>query len=67
MESRTSSPVRILRDKDMFATTYRNVIPCGEGCGYSGGIVSSAVEGIKAALALTGRLEPPLKSKNIPQ
>lgn len=67
VESRTSSPVRILRDKDMFATTYRNVIPCGEGCGYSGGIVSSAVEGIKAALALTGRLEPPLKSKNIPQ
>lgn len=56
VESRTSSPVRIIR-KDMFSTTHANVVPCGEGCGYSGGIVSSAVEGLKSALAICNRLQ----------
>ncbi len=46
VESRTSSPVRILRD-DNLRSNISNVYPCGEGAGYAGGIVSAAVDGIK--------------------
>lgn len=50
VESRTSSPVRIPRDPStMEHTEVRGLYPCGEGSGYSGGIVSSAVDGMKAA------------------
>ena len=48
LESRTSSPVRIERD-GMFQSWIRGLIPCGEGAGYAGGIMSAAVDGIKAA------------------
>jgi len=49
-ETRTSSPVRILRDKHLFYSLQaQNLFPIGEGSGYSGGIVSSAADGIKAA------------------
>ena len=48
LESRTSSPVRIERD-GMFQSRIRGLIPCGEGAGYAGGIMSAAVDGIKAA------------------
>ena len=48
-ETRSSSPVRILRGDDMQALGFRGVFPCGEGAGYAGGIVSAAVDGIKAA------------------
>lgn len=47
-ETRTSSPVRILR-KDMMCENIEDLYVCGEGSGYSGGIISSAVDGIKAA------------------
>ncbi|MBR1811477.1 MAG: hypothetical protein IJ766_07535 [Clostridia bacterium] len=47
-ESRSSSPVRILRD-EFFQTNVRGLYPCGEGAGYAGGIVSAAVDGIKCA------------------
>ena len=50
-ESRSSSPVRILRD-EFFQTNVRGVYPCGEGAGYAGGIVSAAVDGIKCAEAV---------------
>jgi uncharacterized FAD-dependent dehydrogenase len=50
-ESRSSSPVRILRD-DIFQSNIRGVYPCGEGAGYAGGIVSAAVDGIKCAHAV---------------
>ena len=50
-ESRSSSPVRILRD-EAFQTNFRGVYPCGEGAGYAGGIVSAAVDGIKCAEAV---------------
>ncbi len=50
VESRTSSPVRILRGDDM--QSVEGVYPCGEGCGYSGGITSSAVDGLRVAEAL---------------
>jgi uncharacterized protein len=51
VETRTSSPVRIARDKETFhARGIRGLIPVGEGSGYAGGIVSSAVDGMQAAL-----------------
>lgn len=49
VESRSSSPVRILRDETMQAIGFGGVIPAGEGPGYAGGIMSAAVDGIKAA------------------
>jgi uncharacterized FAD-dependent dehydrogenase len=53
VESRTSSPVRILRDpENMCHIRISGLYPCGEGSGYAGGIVSSAVDGIKAAEAV---------------
>jgi uncharacterized FAD-dependent dehydrogenase len=51
VETRSSSPVRILRD-DGFQSTLRGLYPCGEGAGYAGGIVSAAVDGIKVAEAI---------------
>ncbi len=54
VESRTSSPVRITRNADtMEHTTIRGLYPCGEGSGYAGGIVSSAIDGMLAADALS--------------
>ena len=50
-ESRSSSPVRILRD-DIFQANIRGLYPCGEGAGYAGGIVSAAVDGLKTAHAV---------------
>ncbi len=49
VESRSSSPVRVLRDGNMEAAGFRGVIPAGEGLGYAGGIMSAAVDGIRAA------------------
>ena len=47
-ESRSSSPVRILRD-ELRQCSIKGVFPCGEGAGYAGGIVSAAVDGVKCA------------------
>ena len=50
VESRSSSPVRIIRDKESFESLmYRGIYPCGEGCGYAGGIMSAAADGLKIA------------------
>ena len=50
VESRTSSPIRILRDSDTLEhVSVENLYPCGEGSGYAGGIVSSAVDGTRVA------------------
>ncbi len=49
VESRTSSPVRILRDKDCCSSVFPGIYPCGEGAGYAGGITSAAVDGIRVA------------------
>jgi len=50
IESRTSTPVRILRDKESFESPYiQGLYPAGEGSGYSGGIVSSAMDGENAS------------------
>ena len=50
-ETRSSSPVRILRD-DTLQASLRGLYPCGEGAGYAGGILSSAVDGIRVAEAV---------------
>ena len=52
LESRTSSPVRILRDDSLQIPTLRGLYPCGEGAGYAGGITSAAMDGIKVAEAI---------------
>ena len=53
VESRTSSPVRIPRDPETLEyVSMPGVYPCGEGAGYSGGIVSSAIDGIRCAEAV---------------
>ena len=50
VESRTSSPVNIPRDKETLEhIQIKNLYPCGEGAGYAGGIVSAAIDGIKCA------------------
>lgn len=51
LESRTSSPIRILRDES-YLSNITGIYPCGEGAGYSGGITSSAIDGIKVAEAI---------------
>ena len=53
VETRTSSPVRIIRDKDTLQhVTVRGLFPCGEGAGYAGGIVSAGVDGERCAEAV---------------
>ena len=56
IESRTSSPVRILRDSSYESVGVKGLYPAGEGAGYAGGIMSSAVDGIKIADSIAGRL-----------
>ena len=52
VETRSSSPVRILRDEHYQSPGLRGLYPCGEGAGYAGGITSAAVDGIKVAEAV---------------
>lgn len=51
VESRTSSPVRIIRDEE-YQSVVRGLYPCGEGAGYAGGIMSAAMDGMKVAEAV---------------
>ncbi|PKL06458.1 MAG: hypothetical protein CVV53_04190 [Spirochaetae bacterium HGW-Spirochaetae-9] len=51
VETRSSSPIRILRDESM-QSNITGIYPCGEGCGYAGGIMSAAMDGIKVAEAI---------------
>lgn len=57
VESRTSSPVRILRGPDM-ESNIKGLYPCGEGAGYAGGITSAAMDGIKTAEAILQKYQP---------
>lgn len=50
METRSSSPVKILRNENLVSSV-NGIYPCGEGAGYAGGIMSAAVDGIKCAIA----------------
>lgn len=54
VETRTSSPVRILRNETYQAVGFAGLYPCGEGAGYAGGIVSAAVDGLRVAQQLIG-------------
>lgn len=66
VETRSSSPVRILRGADMQSVSLPGLFPAGEGAGYAGGIVSSAVDGLRvaeaAALSLCGLAVDDLES-----
>lgn len=52
METRSSAPLRIIRDENLQSLNCRGLYPCGEGAGYAGGIISAAVDGIKCAEAI---------------
>lgn len=54
IESRTSSPVRILRNEE-FESNIKGIYPCGEGAGYAGGITTAAIDGIKVAESIIKR------------
>ncbi|MCX6248167.1 MAG: FAD-dependent monooxygenase [Bacteroidetes bacterium] len=54
LESKTSSPVQVIREKNGLCTGFDNLFLAGEGSGYAGGIVSSAADGIKIAMNIIG-------------
>ena len=70
VETRSSSPVRIVRDAETLNailqnraeddSEFSNVYPCGEGAGYAGGIMSAAVDGLRCAMSIAERLSEPL-------
>ncbi len=70
VETRSSSPVRVVRDGeslnalltsvDVDDASFSNIYPCGEGAGYAGGIMSAAVDGLRCAMAMVERLSEPL-------
>ncbi len=55
LETRTSSPVRLVRGDDFVSTQLGGLYPCGEGAGYAGGIMSAAVDGLRVAKAICER------------
>ena len=55
-ETRSSSPVRMLRNEDLVSVSLDGIYPSGEGAGYAGGIMSAAVDGIKCAESLINSL-----------
>lgn len=59
VETRTSAPVRILRDKNSYVSLSHDLLyPCGEGAGYAGGIMSAALDGYHVARAIMARFKP---------
>ena len=53
VETRTSSPINITRDKESFeSVNTKGLYPAGEGAGYAGGILSAGIDGIKVAEAM---------------
>ena len=61
VETRTSAPLRILRGEDLQSASCAGLYPVGEGAGYAGGIVSAAIDGIKAAEAIIKRFANPTR------
>ena len=57
IESRTSSPIKIIRDENL-ESNIKGIYPCGEGAGYAGGIITSAIDGIKVAEAIAKKYKP---------
>lgn len=62
VETRSSSPVTILRD-DELESNIKGIYPCGEGPGYAGGITSAAVDGIKVAIKIIEKIDYNLKNR----
>ncbi len=58
VETRTSSPLRILRNDERESLSAKGLYPAGEGAGYAGGIMSAAVDGIKTAYAVISKYAP---------
>lgn len=58
VETRTSAPIRIMRNEKLTSVSEPYIYPCGEGAGYAGGIMSSAVDGIKVAIEIIKRYKP---------
>lgn len=58
IETRTSAPVRMVRDENCEAEGLRGLYPAGEGAGYAGGIISSAVDGVRAAEKIMRKYAP---------
>ncbi len=58
-ETRTSSPIRILRNDDLATEKDDLIYPCGEGAGYAGGITSAAVDGLRVAEKIISRFSVP--------
>ena len=58
VETRTSAPIRIVRNENMESETVKNFYPIGEGAGYAGGIMSAAVDGMKLAEKIIQAFKP---------
>ncbi|WP_147538984.1 NAD(P)/FAD-dependent oxidoreductase [Anaerotruncus rubiinfantis] len=58
VETRTSSPVRILRGEDCQSLSAKGLYPCAEGAGYAGGIMSAAVDGLRVSQAVIAQAAP---------
>ena len=58
VETRTSAPVRIIRNEKYTAIGKGKIYPCGEGAGYAGGIMSAAIDGLKVARAVMEEYSP---------
>ncbi|MEW6660802.1 MAG: NAD(P)/FAD-dependent oxidoreductase [Bacillota bacterium] len=65
LETRTSSPLRILRDKEYCSVNTPGLYPAGEGAGYAGGIVSAAVDGLRVAEAIIRRYALPVQEAEL--
>ena len=57
IESRTSSPIRITRDENYESVSHKKIYPIGEGAGYSGGITTSALDGIRCARKIANKYQ----------
>ena len=58
VETRTSAPLRVVRGADFQSVTHKGLYPCGEGCGYAGGIMSAALDGYHVARAVMRKFKP---------
>jgi len=65
IETRSSAPVRIERDSSLCSVSVSGLYPCGEGAGYAGGIVSSAVDGLKVAEQIIATYQEPYMQPEI--
>ena len=59
VETRTSAPLRILRDDNKVSVSHEGLYPCGEGAGYAGGIMSAALDGFNVAYAIMNKYKLP--------